>query len=150
MAGWHHWLNGHVVVCVLSLFSHVRLCDPMDDSLLGSSLHGIFQTRTGAGCHFFLQGIFLSQGLNPGLLHHRQILYCLSQGSPSMDENLSKLRAIVKDRAALSAAGHRVTESQTRLHDWTTAINWYIATDLHSISLDFRKLKVTWQLKFKM
>ena len=29
-----------------------------------------------------LQGIFLTQGLIPGLLHYRQILYCLShQGS---------------------------------------------------------------------
>ena len=35
------------------------------------------------GCHFLLQGIFLTQGLNPGLLHCRQILYHLShQGSP--------------------------------------------------------------------
>ena len=27
------------------------------------------------GCHAFLQGIFLTQGSNPGLLHRRQILY---------------------------------------------------------------------------
>ena len=34
-------------------------------------------------CHFLLQGIFLTQGLNSGLLHYRQVLYCLShQGSP--------------------------------------------------------------------
>ena len=33
---------------------------------------------TGVGCHFLLQGIFLSQGLNPGLLHCRQTLYGLS------------------------------------------------------------------------
>ena len=33
-------------------------------------------------CHFLLQGIFLTQGLNPGLLHYRQTLYRLShQGS---------------------------------------------------------------------
>ena len=35
------------------------------------------------GYHFLLQGIFLTQGLNPGLLHCRQILYQLSyEGSP--------------------------------------------------------------------
>ena len=35
------------------------------------------------GCHFLLQGIFPTQILNLGLLHCRQILYCLSyQGSP--------------------------------------------------------------------
>ena len=38
---------------------------------------------TGVGCHFLLQGIFPTQGLNPGLLHCRQTLYPLShQGSP--------------------------------------------------------------------
>ena len=35
--------------------------------------------NTVMGCHFLLQGIFLTQGLNPGLLHCRQILYHLSQ-----------------------------------------------------------------------
>ena len=35
-------------------------------------------------CHFLLQGIFPTQGLNPGLLRRRQMLYSLShQGSPS-------------------------------------------------------------------
>ena len=42
--------------------------------------------NTGVGCHFLLQGIFLTQGLNPcllHLLHCRQILYSLSHlGSP--------------------------------------------------------------------
>ena len=34
------------------------------------------------GCHFLLQGIFLTQGSNLGFLHCRQILYHLShQGS---------------------------------------------------------------------
>ena len=31
--------------------------------------------RTGVGCHALLQGIFLTQGSNLGLLHCRQILY---------------------------------------------------------------------------
>ena len=39
--------------------------------------------NTGVGCHFILQGIFLTQESNPGLLHCRPILYHLShQGSP--------------------------------------------------------------------
>ena len=29
----------------------------------------------GMGCHFLLQGIFLTQGLNPHLLHYKWILY---------------------------------------------------------------------------
>ena len=33
---------------------------------------------TGVGCHFLLQGVFPTQGSNPGLQHCRQILYRLS------------------------------------------------------------------------
>ena len=39
---------------------------------------------TGVGCHFLLQGIFLTQGLSPRLPHCRKMLYHLShQGSHS-------------------------------------------------------------------
>ena len=31
------------------------------------------------GCHALLKGIFPTQGLNLGLLHCRQIFYCLNQ-----------------------------------------------------------------------
>ena len=45
--------------------------------LPGSSVHGIFQARI-LGCHSLLQGIFLTQRLNSGLWHCRQIIYQLS------------------------------------------------------------------------
>ena len=51
--------------------SHVRL-----------SWNSLGQT-TGVGSHFLFQGIFPTQGSNPGLLHCRQILYQMShKGSP--------------------------------------------------------------------
>ena len=64
--------------------SHVCLCDLMDCSPLGSSVHGITQAKILEWvAYFLLQGIFLTQGSNLGLSHCRQILYCLShQGSP--------------------------------------------------------------------
>ena len=41
------------------------------------------------GCHFLLQGIFPTQGLNPGILHCRQMLYHLShQGSQKRERVL--------------------------------------------------------------
>ena len=36
--------------------------------------------NSGVGCHFLLQGIFPTQGSNPGLLHCRQILYHWATG----------------------------------------------------------------------
>ena len=68
-----------------SLQSCQTLCDPMDCSPPGSSVHGIYQVKnTGMSCHVLLQGIFSTQGLNPSFLHCRQILYHLShQGSPT-------------------------------------------------------------------
>ena len=52
--------------------------DPMDCSPPGS-VHGDSPgENTGKGCYAILQGIFPTQGLNPGFPHRRQILYHLS------------------------------------------------------------------------
>ena len=68
-----------VYVCVLVAQSCPTLCNPMDCSPPGSSVCGASQARILEwGCHFLLQGIFLTQGLDLGLLHCRQILYHLS------------------------------------------------------------------------
>ena len=67
-----------------SLQSCPTLCDLMDCSPPGSSVHGESPGKnTGVGCHAFLQGIFSTQGFNPGLPHCKWLLYHLShQGSP--------------------------------------------------------------------
>ena len=50
----------------------------MNCNLLGSSVHGDSPGKnTRVGCHALLQGIFPTQGWNPGLPHCRQILYQL-------------------------------------------------------------------------
>ena len=52
------------------------LCNTSDYSLLGSSVHGDSPGKNaGVGCHALLQGIFPTQGSNPGLPHCGQILY---------------------------------------------------------------------------
>ena len=49
--------------------------------------------NTGVGCHALLQGIFLTQGSNPGLMHCRQILYHLRhQGSPVRSNYIDRSR----------------------------------------------------------
>ena len=59
------------------------LFDPMD-----YTVHGILQARIQEWVsHSLLPGIFPVQGLNPGLLHCRQLIYQLSnQGSPRILE----------------------------------------------------------------
>ena len=60
---------------MLSAQSYLTLCKPMDRSLPGSSVHRILQARIlEMGNHLLLLGVFLTQGLNPHLLHCRQIL----------------------------------------------------------------------------
>ena len=71
-------LCSHNIVC-LGAQPCPTICDPMDCSLPGSSVHEDSPSmNTGMGCHALLQGIFPTQGLNPGLPHCRRILYCLS------------------------------------------------------------------------
>ena len=55
------------------------LCNLMDCSLPGSSVHGILQARIPEWVAIlFSRGSFPTQGLSLGFLHCRQILYCLS------------------------------------------------------------------------
>ena len=92
--GRHEWLvewtthSPHIMGVSLhakSFHSCLTLCDPVDCSPPGSSVHGDSPGKnTGVGCHALLQGIFPTQGSNPGLLHWREIPYHLShKGRPS-------------------------------------------------------------------
>ena len=56
-------------MCGKSLQLCLTLCDPVDHSPPGSSVHGDSPGKnTGVGCHAFLQGIFPNQGSNPPFL----------------------------------------------------------------------------------
>ena len=74
------------VCCAVGLVAQfcLTLCNPMDCSPPGTSILGDSPGKnTGVGCHALFQGIFPSQGLNPGFSHCKQILYQLSyQESP--------------------------------------------------------------------
>ena len=58
-------------VCVFVTQSCLTLLDPTGYNPPGKN--------TGVGCHSLLQGIFPTQGSNPGLLHCRQTLSALSE-----------------------------------------------------------------------
>ena len=61
----------------------------VSDSFRPNGLHSPWNSpgqNTGVGSRSLLQGIFPTQGSNPGLLHCRRILYRLShQGSPTLE-----------------------------------------------------------------
>ena len=72
------YIYTYIYICmkVLLVQSCPTLCDPMDCSLRGFSVHGIFQEEYWVGCHFLLQQIFPTQGVNQDSCIGMQILYC--------------------------------------------------------------------------
>ena len=83
------------------------LSDPMDCSPPGSSVRGILSKSTGVGCHVLLQGIFLTQGLNPCLL------------SPALVGGFSTTEPPVKPRRPFRAVGTRCRTLQWGLRAFT-------------------------------
>ena len=79
------WFRSRIILLCLVTQSCPTICDPMDCNPPDFSVHGDSPDKhTGVGCHAFLQGIFPTQGSNPGLLNCRWIPYPLSyQGSPN-------------------------------------------------------------------
>ena len=74
---WETGIDIHTLLLLLTHFSCVWLCGPVDCSPSGCSCPWHFLGKnTGVGCHAHNQGIFPTQGLNPGLLYCRHILYC--------------------------------------------------------------------------
>ena len=93
---------------------------------------GFFSGKnTGVGCHFLLQGIFLIQGSNLGLLcllHCRQILYPLShQGSPKEKWKLVKFK--------YSEWGRMLP--QKGLDDWTATLQISKPQRIHYVKWHF-------------
>ena len=82
------------VLLLLIASFYIREKVKVSRSVTSNSLrpHGLQPTRllrpwdfpgnsTGVGRHFLLQGIFPTQGSNPGLLHYRQMLYKIVDSS---------------------------------------------------------------------
>ena len=82
-----------------AVHSHSVMSDslqPMDYSLPGSSVQGDPPSKnTGVGGHVLLQGIFPTQGSNPGLSYSRKILHHLNhQESPLLCKLILKQTSI--------------------------------------------------------
>ena len=94
-------------------------CDPMV-----YTVHGILQARITGVCSLsLLQGIFPTQGWNPGLLHCRRILYQLShKGSLPIQQPWKRQCLPREQRLALRQTGRKnrssVPSSQSIRHDY--------------------------------
>ena len=93
-------MKPHTLSCVCCVYCSVMsdssraqtLCSPPDSYVHGDSPG----KNTGVGYHALFQGIFPTQGSNPGLLHCKWILYCLSlQGSPYLTYWLINILIII-------------------------------------------------------
>ena len=77
----------YAMLCLITQCS--TICNPMDYSLPGSSVHGDSPDKiTGVGCHALLQGIFPTQGSNPCLLcllHSDRLFTAETPGKSDME-----------------------------------------------------------------
>ena len=108
-------LFSHCVCVCLVAQSCPTLCDPTDCRMPGSSVHGNSPGKnTRVGFHALVQGIFPTQGSNPGLPHCRLNLYHLSY-----KEALTKriqLFCYSTDCSLLGSSVHGI--SQARILEW--------------------------------
>ena len=96
-------------------------------SVVSNSLrpHGLYPTRllrpwdspgksTRVGCHSLLQGIFLTQESNLGLLHYRQILYHLSYRETQIVRTHIKETTRIQDPASSNHQYHPVQDASSK------------------------------------
>ena len=77
--------NSGIYVMSLAAQSCLTLCDPMGCSLPHLCPWDTPGQNTGVGCHALLQGIFPTQGSNPGIPQCRRILHHLSHHELSLN-----------------------------------------------------------------
>ena len=111
------------------------LCDAMDCSLPGSSAHGDSPGKTtGVGCHALHQGIFLTQGSNPHLLH---LLHWQAGSLPLASLGSPYHRWLSGQESARQCRGHR----RCRFNPWVGKILLEQEMATHSSTLAW---KITW------
>ena len=93
----------YLFLWIAAFYHFINQSESVSHSVASDSLqpHGLSwnspRKNTEEVCHSLLQGTFLIQGSNPGLLHYRQILHCLShEGSPINQSTCSQTLRICR------------------------------------------------------
>ena len=93
---------------------------------------------TEVGCYFFLQGIFPTQGSNPGLSHYRQMLYHLSHHvSPLATKRVTKTRTYLMKSFLIFCFQQSWPWAFTSIKCY-----WYLSsTECHSKIIELRNIR---------
>ena len=118
--------------CLTLLQPHGLYCSPS-----GPSVHGISQAKkkakTGMGCHFLLQSIFLTQGSNPRLLYllHWQVISLpLSYQASHLLDFYLIMKGAARQRQN-ARCGEKCPSSQT-LTESALSPNFHVSTHLEA------------------
>ena len=127
-------MNQCVTVCVLSHFSHVRLCDPMDCSPPGSSVHGFSRQEYWSGMPCPPPRDLSDPGIEPASLASSALADGFFITSTTWRPGVLRLMG-----------------SQRVGHDWATELNWteliniYIYT-FYSVHFGIECFMLPWSL----
>ena len=111
----------------LVIQSCLTLCHSMDYSLPGSSVYGDTPGKNnGVGCHALLQGIFLTQGSNPGLLG---LLHWHAGSLPLAPPRKAFIYNYLPSESATATSWQRNTEEI--IMDFRKRLIWIPIQDLH-------------------
>ena len=89
---------------------------------------------TGVSCHSFLQGIFLTQGLNPDFLHCRRILYHLSHQSRC--KTFRSSLKVLSYLFAVNLLSHILPQTTISLWFWFAFWWWPMISAIYVSSLE--------------
>ena len=108
--------------------------------------------NSGVGCHSPLQGIFLTQGLNPGLLHCRFFTIWATREAPKRNSTRSGVQTQA-DTCPLDLKSNPLTTQASQLWayitDWISIQVWIhviFKSKVHREAPDERGLTVGWEL----
>ena len=120
----------YLTVKYVILVKHI-ICDPMDGSPPGPSVHGILQARilVWVTIHFSRISSW-SKGSNQGLLHCRQILYCLILEGSSKYIHIKEIQPVhPKGDQSWVFIGRTYAEAETPILCPPHGKSWLIGKD---------------------
>ena len=135
MAGWHHWLSGHLLYLSLSCVQF--LATPWTVAHQAPSVHGILQAR-------ILEWVAMpssrrssqpQDGTQVSHIAGRFFTVWATRKAPQWTWIWTVWSLLVRDQEAFCAAVHEVAKSQTQLSGWTATAKGCLTTRFKTASI---------------